>query len=294
VTAQSTRAANNGIAQQAKGRPAPVIALPISIGDEVDINVFGANDLSTHQRVDSTGNVNLALVGLVHVAGLTSTDAEAVIEKRLRDGGFMLDPHVTIFVKEYSAAGVAILGEVQHPGIYPILGPHHLWDMILAAGGMTEKAGNRVLLRHQGSDEAALVTISNDPEQALNSNVEVRAGDSIVVSRAGLIYVIGEVQQSAGYIMDHDNSISVLEALAKAHGPTQDAALNKSRIVRKNAQGEPVEIPLHLKDMLAAKQPDMAMQDGDILFVPGRRGKFAQQSGIQTLFALAAGAALHF
>jgi polysaccharide biosynthesis/export protein len=264
------------------------------MGDEVDVNVFGAPDLSTHQRVDSTGDINMALAGIIHIAGLTSSDAEAVVEKRLRDGGFMLNPHVTVFVKEYSAAGVAVLGEVQHPGVYPILGPHHLWDLILAAGGMTDKAGNRVLLRHQGSDDATTVAISNDPEQALNSNVEIRAGDSIIVGRAGMVYVIGEVQQSGGYTMERDNSITALGALARARGPTQDAVLNRSRIVRKTAQGESVEIPLNLKDMLSAKQSDVAMQDGDILFIPGRRGKYAAQSGLNAVLGLAAAAALHF
>jgi protein involved in polysaccharide export with SLBB domain len=93
--------------------------------------------------------------------------------------------------------------------------------------------------------------------------------------------------------MDNDNSITVLQAIAKAHGPTSDALLNSARLLRKTAGGQS-EIPLHLKDMLAAKIPDLPMQDGDILFVPGRRGKFAQQSTFNTIMAIAAGAALHF
>lgn len=270
--------------------PAPVVLLPISIGDELEVSVFGVPDMGAHERVDGAGNINLPLIKSVHVAGLTSDAAEAVIEKRLRDGGFLNDPHVSIFVKEYSSSGIAVLGEVQHPGVYPVNGPRKLWDMILAAGGATERAGTGVLIRHRDSDQAEQLALSNSPEEAIKSDVEVAPGDSIVVERAGVIYVLGEVKHASGYVMA-GNSMTVLQALAKAEGPTENAALNHASILRKQASSTR-QIPVDLKQMLTAKAQDVSMQDGDILFIPGRRGRYAAHNTMQTILAIATGVAV--
>jgi polysaccharide export outer membrane protein len=264
--------------------------LPISIGDELEVSVFGVPEMGAHERVDGAGNINLPLVKSVHVAGLTSDAAEAVIEKRLRDGGFLKDPHVSIFVKEYSSSGIAVLGEVQHPGVYPANGPRKLWDMILAAGGATERAGTGVLVRHRDSDQAEQRALSSNPEEAIKSNVEVAPGDSVVVERAGVIYVLGEVKHASGYVMA-GNSMTVLQALAKAEGPTDNAALNRATLLRKQASTTH-QIPVDLREMLTAKAQDVNMQDGDILFIPGRRGRYAAHNTMQTILAIATGVAV--
>ena len=270
---------------------APVVALPISVGDEMDVSVFNVPEMASHQRVNGAGDIYLPLVGKVHITGLTSEEAEALVERRLRDGGFVRDPHVSLYVKEYHTSGIAILGEVMHPGIYPSAGAEHLWDLMLAAGGTTERAGSRVVIRHHDSGESTAVEISKDPEQAIKSNVEVLPGDSIVVSRAGLVYVLGEVVQSAGYLMDDGDKITVLQALAKAHGPTKDASLNGARLLRKSPDGTH-EIPIRLQEMLRAKAEDMAMQSDDILFIPGSRGKYAARSTLSTILTIATGVAI--
>ena len=274
----------------AQAPAAPIILLPISIGDELEVSVFGVPEMGAHERVDGAGNINLPLVKSVHVAGLTSDAAEAVIEKRLRDGGFLKDPHVSIFVKEYSSSGIAVLGEVQHPGVYPANGPRKLWDMILAAGGATERAGTGVLVRHRDSDQAEQLVLSSNPEEAIKSNVEVAPGDSVVVERAGVIYVLGEVKHASGYVMA-GNSMTVLQALAKAEGPTDNAALNRATLLRKQASTTH-QIPVDLREMLTAKAQDVNMQDGDILFIPGRRGRYAAHNTMQTILAIATGVAV--
>lgn len=268
----------------------PTVLLPISIGDELEVSVFGVPEMGAHERVDGAGNINLPLIKSVHVAGLTGDAAEAVIEKRLRDGGFLNDPHVSIFVKEYSSSGIAVLGEVQHPGVYPANGPRKLWDMILAAGGATDRAGTGVLIRHRDSNQAEQLTLSNNPEEAIKSNVEVAPGDSIVVERAGVVYVLGEVKHASGYVMA-GNSMTVLQALAKAEGPTENAALNRASLLRKQASTTR-QIPVDLKQMLTAKAQDVSMQDGDILFIPGHRGRYAAHNTLQTILAIATGVAV--
>ena len=257
----------------------------------MDISVFNVPEMAGHQRVNGAGDIYLPLVGKVHIAGLTSEEAEALIERRLRDAGYVRDPHVSLYVKEYHTSGIAILGEVMHPGIYPSAGAEHLWDLMLAAGGTTERAGSRVVIRHHDSGESTAVEISKDPEQAIKSNVEVLPGDSIVVSRAGVVYVLGEVMESAGYLMNDGDKITVLQALAKAHGPTKDASLNGARLLRKSAAGTK-EIPIRLQDILRAKLEDIPMQGEDILFIPGSRGKYAARSTMSTILSIATGVAI--
>src|SRR5439155_15407560 len=94
-------------------------AVRLGIGDLVEVSVYNVPELLTKTRVGSSGDIYLPLVDYVHVAGLTIDDAEAVIEKRLDQGGFVKNPHVQLFVSEYTSAGASLLGEVTKPGVYP-------------------------------------------------------------------------------------------------------------------------------------------------------------------------------
>ena len=93
--------------------------LKLGPGDLIEVNVYNVPELTTKARVGNSGDVYLPLIDYVHVDGLTQEEAQAVIEKRLEDGGFVRNPHVTIFVDEAASQGVTILGEVAKPGIYP-------------------------------------------------------------------------------------------------------------------------------------------------------------------------------
>ena len=114
-------------------------------GDEVEITVYGAPDLSEHTRVSAEGNISIPLVGYVRVAGLTSSEAEGAIEAQLRQNNIVNDPQVSLYVKEYTSGSISVAGEVAKPGAYSALGPHRLFDVLQGAGGLTEKAANRAV-----------------------------------------------------------------------------------------------------------------------------------------------------
>ncbi|MGA9815144.1 MAG: alpha-amylase family glycosyl hydrolase, partial [Terriglobales bacterium] len=103
-----------------KHRPA------IGAGDLLKVTVLGVTDSDQEVRVSSEGNIFLNLVGSIHVAGLTSEQAQATIAEKMSSGGFYNDPQVAVFVKEYATQGVSVLGEVQRPGVYPLLGARSL------------------------------------------------------------------------------------------------------------------------------------------------------------------------
>ena len=108
--------------------------------------------------------------------------------------------------------------------------------------------------------------------ESVKSNVDIYPGDTIVVSKAGMVYVVGDVHRPSGVPMDNTN-MTVLQAIAMAEGTNSTAALNKAKLIRTTSSGTPQEIPLPLKDMLSSKVPDIRLQAEDIIFVPSSTAK---------------------
>ena len=269
-------------------------ALKIGVGDLLEMKVFGVPDLTDQVRIGTDGSISLPLVGSVHVAGLTIDQAQKSIEAKLRDGGFVRDPHVTISVKEFVTQGISVMGEVVRPGVYPLLGTRRLFDALSSAGGTTQKAGKVVsITRRDKPNDPILVALSSDPAIASKSNVEVFPGDTIVVSKAGIVYVVGEVGRPSGFVMENNESLTVLQALALAQGLGKNAALNDAKIIRKTNEGRK-EIPVALKKILEAKAgfPDIAMQAEDILFVPTSAGKSAARRTMEAVIQITTGVAI--
>jgi polysaccharide biosynthesis/export protein len=245
--------------------------LRLSAGDLVEIGVYNVPELSTKARVENSGDLYLPLIDYVHVADLTVDEAQVLIEKRLADGGFVRNPHVTIFVDESNAQGVTILGDVSKPGIYPVLGDRKLYDLLSAAGGFTQTAGRSVSIIRRGQSQPITVKLPRNLADDMQDDIQIFPGDTISVPRAPVIYVVGDVGRPSGLLVDN-GSLTVLQAIALAGGPNRTAKLNGVRIVRKGPTGM-TETRVQLKKMLEAKSPDMTLQADDILFVPVSGGK---------------------
>lgn len=267
--------------------------IPIGAGDLLEIKVFGIPDLNQDARVSGTGDISVALLGLVHVAGLTPVQAQAVIEAKLKDAGMVRDPHVTVFTKEYATQGVSVLGEVQKPGFYPILGARRLFDAVSLAGGTTGRAGRRVTItRRDRPDEPITTELTDSPSDSAKKNVDIYPGDTIVVSKAGVVYVVGDVQKPSGFLMDNNEKLSVLQAIALAGGANRTAKLGKAKVIRKTPTGLQ-EIPVPLEKILAAKADDAPLQAEDILFVPSSAAKSAAHRGLEAIVAVTTGLAIY-
>ncbi len=264
----------NETASPQSPRPLANSNVKLGIGDLIEISVFGVPDLSTKTRISGSGDLYLPLIDYVHVANLTTDEAQELIQKRLEDGGFVRGPHVSIFVDESASQAVTIVGEVSRPGAYPAIGDRRLFDLISAAGGLTEKAGRNVTIEHRGDPGRKVeLQLSSNLAEDTQNNVDVFPGDTIIVSRAGIVYVVGDVNRPSGFLIE-DSALSVLKALALAGGSTRTSALSKTRILRQTPTGVQ-EIPVNLKKVLYAKAPDMALVKGDVLFIPGSAAKAA-------------------
>jgi polysaccharide biosynthesis/export protein len=265
----------------------------IGSGDLLQIRVYGVADLDQEVRVSGNGDVSLPLVDDVHVAGLSPKEAQAVIEGRLVSGGFLLHPHVSVFQKEYATQGVSVLGEVMKPGVYPLLGSRRLFDILSMAGGTTPKAGTFVTITHRDQPERPTrVTLSDETDKSAAANVTIAPGDTLSVSKAPLVYVVGDVHRPSGIPMDNGGEMTVLQAIAIAEGTNPTASLGHARLIRKTPQG-PQEIPIALNKMLAAKAPDMQLQRDDIVFVPSSIGKHAARRGLESIVQIATGVAIY-
>ncbi len=265
----------------------------IASGDLLEVTVYGVDDMSQKVRVDSTGNVSLQLLGEVHVGGLTAEQAEKQLVKLSVEKGILKDPHFAVFVREDVQGGVSVLGEVAKPGIYQLEGKRHLLEVISAAGGVTNKAGNTVnLTRRDAPDQVVKIRLTQNGQDP-STNVAIYPGDTIVVSKAPLVYVVGEVQRPSGLVMENGERMTVLQAIALAQGTTKEAKLSAARIIRKTGDGQYQEVPLPLNDMLKAKKPDMALQSEDIVFIPTSVGRTVMMSTMQSVMQIAVGAAIY-
>lgn len=256
-----------------KGNPTELgPTVRIGPGDDLDITVFGLPELSQHERIGNSGDVSLALVGNLHLAGLSSDEAQVLIERRLADGHFVNNPHVSVYVKEYTSEGISLMGEVSKPGVYSALGAQRVLDLIQTAGGLTSKAGRTVTVTHRDDPKhPTTLTLSDDPVKTAENNIDVLPGDTIAVSKAGIIYVVGEVNRPGGFVME-DNKITASQVLAMADGPTHTAALNGTMMIRHTTEGLK-DIPLPLKKVMEAKIADIDLQPDDIIWVPSSKTK---------------------
>src|SRR6267378_1537322 len=169
--------------------------LRIGIGDLLQVTMFGTQDFNSDFRVSPSGDISLPPLGMVHVAGLSTSEAERSIEDQLHKGGFYREPRVSVFQKEYATQGVSILGEVKNPGVYPLLADRHLLDLISQAGGLTANASKTISVTHPGESTPNVVALSPDPELAATDNPPILPGDTIVVATAGVVYVVGNVNK---------------------------------------------------------------------------------------------------
>ncbi len=266
-------------------------SLKLGPGDLIDVAVYNVPELATKARIGNSGDVYLPLIDYVHVGDLTMEEAQALIEKRLESGGFVRNPHVTIFLDESASQGVTVLGEVARPGIYPAIGNRKLYDLISAAGGFSQSAGRKVsIIRQHHPDGPITLNLPRNLADDLQDNIEILPGDTISVPRAPIVYVVGEVGRPSGFLVDN-GSLTVLQVLALAGGTNHTAKMSGTCIIRKGPNGM-TSMKIPLKKMLEAKAPDLALQADDILFVPLSGARVVASQSLSAAISTATGLAV--
>lgn len=266
--------------------------LLIGPGDLLDLTVYDVPQLILRVRVADNGIVHLPLIGDTQLAGETVREAEKQIAHELVAKQFVKDPQVSLLIAEFATQGITVTGEVNAPGIYPLMGPHRLYDAISAAGGLTVKAGRTISIVHRDDpDHPEVVRLSSSLPLA-KVNVMVQPGDTVVVMKAGVVYVVGQVHHPGAFLMENNTSISVLKAIALAQGTTKIASLKHACIIRKGPSGME-SIPVPLNKIYHRKAHDLLLSPEDILFVPTSNAKLYGQMGIQAALTAMGTAAVY-
>jgi polysaccharide export outer membrane protein len=270
----------------------PQESLLLSPGDLIHVMVFDVPELEQHARIADSGEVTLALVGKITVAGLAPSQAAQKLNALLAAGGYMRHAQVSVLVEQYAAADISISGQVQHPGSYPVTTPRNLMDVLSMAGGITPAADIHITVKRRGGHgETVYATVPNDADAALLSSVLVYPGDLVIVPKAGIVYVLGDVAHPGGYVMTNDAQLTVMQVIALAAGATKTAAENHARLLRQTADG-PIEIPLSLKAMEKGTQPDLSLKPEDVIYIPYSTGKNIML-GASSILSSTGGAAIY-
>jgi len=260
----------------------------IAAGDLLDISIFGVPELAQEVRVAGDGSAQLSLLGNTQLGGLTEAQAAETIANQLRDRNFLVHPQVKVAIKESAIQGVTVLGEVQHPGVYQIGVSRTLLDVLSLAGGLTSTADPKITIKHRSGTES-VITVSfkgDDARASLALNGEVYPGDLIVVPRAGIVYVLGEVGRPGGFVMQDNGKITLLQALAQAGSTLPTASSNNAVLLRK-VDEKLTASKVHVDKIERGKEQDVELHPNDILFIPNDRLK----SALRTSGSLAATAA---
>ncbi len=218
-------------------------------GDTLSISVFEQPDMNATVGVADDGTVSVALVGSVPVVGLSPEAAARAIEKRLRDGNFLVNPHVTIGVTQSHSQKISVLGEVGQAGRYVIDSHTSILDVLAQAGGAKESAANVVYIVRSDADGNTVripVDISGKAGSDAMAGTRLRGGDTLLVPKADRFFVYGEVAKAGEYSLDHE--MTVLQAIVEAGGVTPRGSIGRVEVRRKAADGKQLVVRSRLDD----------------------------------------------
>ncbi len=257
--------------------------------DLLAIEVYDQDRLSRTLRVSGQGDITMPLVGVVKVAGLTPQAIEKRLEK-LYDAQFLVNPQITVTVKEFRYERVSVTGAVAKPGTYELIGPRHLLEVLSLAGGLGSQtspipAGDVVnVIRAQRTPDRAgpknagtSATSSPTAEtvvidlrrlvsgQSPDLNIMVHNGDSVHVPFADTAYVLGAVKKP-GNIPVKEN-LTVSQAVALAGGVDPLLGTSKITIMRFDKQGQPITIKTNLDSIIARRDPDIPIKGSDVVMI---------------------------
>lgn len=277
--------------------------------DQVAIRGLGVQELDGRAaKVDLLGDIDVPLVGHVKAAGLTVQALEAELERQLKR--YVVEPKVSVTVIEYHRDLISIFGAVNRPGVYQISGERTLIQVLSDAQGLATTAGNSIhitrdkswgpiplpdcALDSTGRFYTATVNTKQLMEMRLpDAKIAIKPNDVISVPVAQMVYVVGAVHKSGGFILNEGKTISVLEALSMAEGLDRESSPNNAKVIRRSQNSNRAEIPTDLNKILSGRSPDIPLQPNDILFVPKSAAKSAGLRAVEAAIQIGTGIAIY-
>jgi polysaccharide export outer membrane protein len=255
-------------------------------GDLLTVHLYGTVDYAPTVRVSLDGSIQLPLIGLVHVEGLTLHEAQDLIAERLTNAGMYRDPQVSIQITESPNQVVTITGEMH--GIVPMVGGEkRLFDVLAAAGPLPVTASHTITINRPGVAQPIIVDLGTNPATSALNDVPVFAQDTIVVARVGVIYLLGAFKIQGPIPLQQNSPLTLMQAAAIGGGPGWEGKANDLRIIR-TVGLERKFVTVDIKKIFNGKAPDPVLQTDDIIFLPTNAMKAAiKGGGIGTTLAIA-------
>lgn len=268
--------------------------LMLSPGDLLQMDVYDVPEMTTFLRIDGQGNVAVPLVGAVHIAGGTIAQAQLTISKELVDKEILKNPQVTLNILQFTPKSVSVLGEVQSPGRVQLLASEPLGNVLALAGGETISAGSDVEIQHKGDNGETQTRHvhyeqGKDKDQSILQSTIVDPGDTILVRRAGVVYVLGAVNRPGGYLMVNGGTLSIVQAIALAGGVNLTSSTRYAVVVRRQKEGF-IQFRVPLGKMQEGEASPVELQVNDALFVPTSTWKSIMINGSAVISAAASAA----
>jgi polysaccharide export outer membrane protein len=263
--------------------------IPIEKYDLLSVRVVGADELAVRTRVAPDGGIDIPLAGHISVVGLTVEQAQNAIANLVRDKNLVLSPGVTIEVLDSPGRTITVSGEIAKPGVYPAAGDstngttptsgvRTLTQLLSLAGGLKDTASGVVTLVRPSLPAPVSIPLGTDPNHQPYAELPVFAGDEVRVAHVGQAYVIGAVGKQGAVPLKNYSSTTLSQAVTVAGGIGFEASANSARLVRMEGDKRVVTI-VHVRKILDGKEPDFALQNDDILYIPTNKGKAALKSG---------------
>lgn len=241
--------------------------------DLLDISVFGLKELNKTVRVSEDGKITLPLLGEVEVEGLTKTELEEKLSQLLEEE-YLQNPQVTVFIREYQSKRVSVLGAVEEPRPYELLGRQTLLQLISQAGGLTKDAGDEIIvIRPLPDGTSTSLKISIDDlflKGDAKLNIPLEANDIINIPAVKIvfIYVFGQVKRPGAIEVRKSNIPTLLQAIAQAGGFSERASKGGVLIKRIDKDGKEIQIKVNVKDIIKGKKKRIQLMENDVVFVP--------------------------
>lgn len=261
--------------------------LRLSPGYLLSMSIYGVPEMSAELRVDAQGFVTVPLIGGVRVDGDTLPQAQDRIAKVLEEKEILKNPQVLLNVLQYASRNVSVLGEVHSPGRIQLLAPQALGDVIALAGGESIAAGGDIEIQRTGPNGKQVsqhVEYIQGRDPAVLRRVMVEPGDTVLVHRAGIIYVLGAVNRPGGYLMVDGGSLNVVQAISLASGTTLQASTKWAMVVRRKGDGY-VQFKIPLSKMETGAATPAQLEWNDVLYVPVSGWKVTLINGSNVLSA---------
>lgn len=281
----------------------------LGIGDLLSIHVFGSTEFAPAVKVTNDGTIQIPLVGVVPVAGLTVEGAENLIAQKLQAAGMFNNPQVTVELTAAVNQFATVTGEIH--AVVPLIGVRRLFDVLASAspgpsssagatlnanitsgvtggaGGWPSTASHVITIFRRGLASPIVINLGTDPATVRDSNIVILPHDLIVIAKVGVVYIVGAFARQGAIPLDQNTPLTLLQATALSGGAGYEGRFEDLRLIRTQGLERKV-VTLDIKSIERGHAPDPILQADDIVFLPTNILKGAlKNGGIATLIGLA-------